>query len=567
MLQLNRLKVLAMSKDLENSFKSYLKFLSSIVASQADLSIPDEKVVDKWIEQSMPFVENSVKQKRFNLLRKYMYDHNSRWEQYINNLGNEIKDSILPSLAYDSSIPTSYLDLLKYFGGYFRNLSESPLKNIMQKSNVLNDPNVSKIFTYDINTTQDQAIKKATRLAEKILGKGADPNIPAATKKELRKKYADNDKMLDLIKEQTKAYSEIKNIYKQHLSNIVRRSGKPYLPVEQVKKQLAKEGIVRHTIPKGFVGNVGDDGSLYTTEGLKIQGVPNGSVRMNPDYDPKKDNTSVFLSDGDGTFKEEHGYYTVHYKDRGRKHKFETVEKVNEVIDKVREKWLKNLHRWTGDRANVASLMMEIMYNVSSRIGSEGAATDGKPTFGTSTWRVKHIKFDGDRAIIKYTGKKGQPLRHVLDPNKFPEHRLIIDRLKKLVKNKKPNDRVFTDNNGKPVTAPMVNAQLKAYGCPATAHKLRHVKGTRMAKKLFAKSPFDKRKNPPKQAEVDKWVKTTVEKIGKQLGHQVTKADGTKKVQWSTSMNNYISPSVVKDFYNRIGVHIPKFLEKLKEED
>lgn len=569
-LNFRRLRVLAMAQDKQDSFKNWLKFMLAVVSSQAEFNVPDKKIVDKWFEKGRDFASD-YNEKRYNLLRKYLYDHNDRYESYVNNMGMEIKDKILPAIQADDEISSDLLDLTNTIGGYFRNLSESPLNGIMKKSSILGDSNIGRAFTYDIEMSQDAAIKKAIKLASKILGKPVtEPRIDAAIKKKLKKKYAKNEKMLELIKEQTKAYTSINNIYKQHLANIVRASGKKYLPIEQVRSALKKKGVKKIGLPEGFVGMVDDNGSLYTIKGLKMAGCASGyPVEMNPEYDPDKDNTFVCSCDGNGTFAGSQRYYTENYKMKGRTHKYKLVEEADENIDEVREKWLKNLHRWTGDKKNVAALELEIVYNLATRIGSPAGKTDGKPTYGTSTWMKKHIHIDpsGKKALISYIGKKGQPQKHRLNAIEHPEHQLIIDRLKKLTKDKGPRDYVFTDNNGTRVGSSVVNAELKGYGSPATIHKLRHIKGSRLAKKVLAKSPFDNRKTPPKQSEVDKWVKKQIEKVGKQLGHQVTKADGTKKTQWSTSMQSYIRADIVKDFYKRINVHIPKFLEKLKTED
>jgi hypothetical protein len=547
-------KAEAMGKELVKPFESYLKLLTVFIGNDIDSTV-DKNLIKEYLKDSKPFIEEYLNTKRqIKLLEDIKEGRNGTgWSNSLGYLADELKDTALPELQTDNDISNDQLNYLKDVILYFKKGSE-PALNRIEKSvgRILKDPKLNKIFLYDVGT-QATPMKKLNSIVKKLTGKD-DYKIDAQTAKKVKQ---ENE---ELYKEYLKTRREVLEISKKAIANIVRSSGKPYVDVDKMRKALKSKGILIHNIPDGFEGNIGDDGSLYTTTGLKLQGIPLGSVHMNPQYDPNKDNSYVFWSDGDGTFKTQQRYYTLDYKKRGRAEKFEKVAKIADKLDSIRKKWLQPIINWKGDKKSVASLMLEIAYKYGARIGSASGMTDGKPTYGLSTWLGKHVKVEPNRIIIKYPGKKGMIQKHIIKNTGDKYDKLLFNHLKELVDEKGSKDYIFTDERGRHVSAGDVNSLLKQYGSKVSVHKLRHLKANNMFDKELEKFA----KKNPSQKDLEQFVKETALKVGKELGHQSTKSDGSIAVSPMTSLNNYVNPDRLKQFFKQYNQRYPKWLEKLK---
>lgn len=543
---------------IKSEIANFIKLLSVFVAYDNDLELADRKYIQDYIYKCNDFLKQYSDAKTVKLLLQYIVRdiRGDKWLEASEKMGNVVKQTA-EDIYNNSEVPNAYISILKDLGLYLRNQSEPAYKRIIKGISSLNDNNVNKMFIQKIDVKQDSQINQLKKIVKKLTGK-EDVKIDAATAKKVKAKNE------DLYKEYLKLRRETLETYKKTLANIIRSSGKPYLEVNKVLKLLKQKGIEVHTIPRGFEGFVGDDGSLYTTAGKHITGVPLGSVVMNPSYNPKTDNGYVFSSDGDGTFATSQRYYTDDYKQRARKVKYEKAQKFSGKLDTIRNKWLSALKRWTGDAISVAALMLEIAYRTSARIGGRGM-TAGKATYGLSTWQPRHLTIKPNEITIKYQGKKGMNQKHIIKADDNIS-KLIIKHIKELVEDKDKKDFVFTDDKGRHVSAVVVNQYLKSLGSPVTVHKLRTAAGTSLMQTLLDNSKWKKKKEI-NDRELEKWVKEQAIQVGKKLGHQSTTPDGKTKIVGTTAINNYINPQVIKNFYDDLGKHYPRWLEKLKTED
>lgn len=547
------------SSKLKSEVENFIKLLSIFIAYDNELDLTSRSNIQKYITDCNKFLIKHSDAKIIKRALQYMVRNirGEKWENICKNLGLSIKHTA-EDIYDNSDIPNSYISLLNDLGLYLRNQSEPAYKRITKGISILNDININKMFIQQVDTKQSSQISNLKKIVKKLTGK-EDVKIDAATAKKVRTKYE------DLYKQYLKLRRETLDTYKRTLLNIIRSSGKKYLEVNKVLRLLKQKGISVHTIPKGFEGFIGDDGSLYTVEGKHITGIPLGSVVMNPSYNPKTDNSYVFSSDGDGTFATSQRYYTDDYKQKARKVKYEKAKKFSGKLDTIRNKWLTALKRWTGDSTSVAALMLEIAYRTSARIGGRGM-TAGKETYGLSTWRPKHITIKPNEIKIKYKGKKGMLQQHTIKAEDNVS-KLIIKHIKELVQDKDKNDLVFTDDKGRHVNAIVVNQYLKSLGSPVTIHKLRTAAGTSLMQSLLDNSKW-KTKKEINDRELEKWVKEQAIQVGKKLGHQSTDAKtGKTKIVGTTAINNYINPQVIKNFYDDLGKHYPRWLEKLKTEE
>jgi hypothetical protein len=158
---------------------------------------------------------------------------------------------------------------------------------------------------------------------------------------------------------------------------------------------------------------------------------------------------------------------------------------------------------------------------------------------------------------ISYIGKDNITQKHVLKSAPSATNKLVVDYLVKLIKGKSKSTALwtYTAENGKEstVTAALLNKFLSEMGSPSTAHKFRHVIGTKTATEGFAKAP----KTFKDDASAIEYFKKIMMNVGKVLGHQ-----SGEKIAWSTAKDNYCSPTLMTDFFKSRGFKVPDFLHK-----
>jgi DNA topoisomerase IB len=233
---------------------------------------------------------------------------------------------------------------------------------------------------------------------------------------------------------------------------------------------------------------------------------------------------------------------------------------LSEHVDDFRKKWVKDLSN-PDPKTQAMAAMVEIIYLTQARIGGSSTNKEGEDRFGLSTLLVKHVKKTPKGMKFDYTGKKSTAQHHELVGNS-PTTRKVMSIISELTSGKKPDDLVFTIH-GKRILGSMVNRYLRSLGVPKgiTVHKFRHTAGTQLALNILKKSPFKKSEHPAQTA-VEKWVKEEMKAVGEILHHRTGTGD-KQKVTGMTAINAYISPEVLKSFFNNLGLRTPKWVPKL----
>lgn len=447
-------------------------------------------------------------------------------------------------------IPKIELDLIDRVRLYGLKASDNAYNFLAKNVGYLKEPGISKIFitetvdTSDVQTELRALVKKYTGKPGMILPQDQLSDFVARHKKS-GTRHADHDKYLKLRRELTAAY-------KARLASIVRASGKPYLPLRDVIAQLKSENVYNE-LPAQFVGNIGDDGKFYTTAGKLISTTISGEVRMNGTYDPQEDNGYVCeytppFAQGPTRA------YTVDFKQHRTAKKFSVVQNIAGKIEKLTEKWLKDLRKAPRTQQSCLATICELVYATTGRIGNANASTDGKQTYGISQLRVKHVKIGANRIDIKYPGKSGIMQHHIIQLN-TPRLKLLGQLLPKFVEDKKPTD-YLVNFKGKPFSGAQVNRYLLSLGFPEgfTIHKLRTARGTQMAYELLQKAPFTAGSDAKA---VNTWVENELLKVGTELGHM-----SGEKVTAATAIANYIDPGILDDFYRKINVRPSSKIQK-----
>lgn len=449
--------------------------------------------------------------------------------------------------------------------------SESAKKNIEMNVGILQNKLVSSLFAEDKNVSQIPFFDRVEQLVKLLGGEGKEGQyrLTVGEQKEAAAKGKKDPQFEELRQELLTLRREAWDAAKKWLRSYIRSNSddRGLTDYRKLRKQMKKKKLYIHNFAEGFNGFIDDKLALYTTEGLKINGSPNGGViRMNPQYDPKKDNAYVFMSDQQGAITTSR-YYTESYKAKATKSKFETVDKLGDSVKNLRKKWRSRIKtKKIKHKDFYPACILEIIYQCQARIGSSSgnSEVDGSriKTFGMSSIQCKHLRIVGKGVNISYPGKKGMKQIHKLENDMGKAMRIVIKFLEKRKKEGKPGESVFPGTRGiGPLPTSRVNDYLKRCGADAsiTVHKLRHLKGTQMMEKILEKHPWKKdSKNASSSGVVTKWLKVKALAIGKVLGHY-----SNGKVTPTTAIANYCKPAAMIELYQAASVPLPTAILKI----
>lgn len=480
------------------------------------------------------------------------------FDSALQDLGAEIK-RVTPILARSGNITVSRLDELKAFGLWMRTGSEAALRKIVQLS--ANHPMrwIPAFFAKDVGS-QKTYIKEIEKLVQKKFGGERRSDMTLEEAQQLR------DESPEEYKEYRKLRTAINNTWKDAVSTFVRQSGQYTVPIKDVLKFLESQNL-QHAWPAGFTGNVGADGSWYTSGGKRINGIP--SPTMFPKVEMKDENGdgAVFVAmtpaGTPGNY-----FYTVEYKKAKATKKFEAVQDLIGKIGTMRKAWGRFILQFDpNDPKCLASLLLELSYQFTSRIGSPA----NKSTRGLSTIIMSNVLKRADGGYrIRYNGKDDVLTTHEMRP---PTQGSIVERAltkafaELLLEDKAKDDYVFSikASNGKyRVLQPaIVNNQFRAFGAPqgVGVHKIRTLRGTKFMQDELEEL-FLKKKEFKDVKEFEATIDKLAKSVGKMLNHVRRTKDGGDQVTGTTALANYIDPSVLENAYEHYRIPIPRWLEK-----
>lgn len=474
-------------------------------------------------------------------------------KQFRRLIGSELKS--------DTSIDHQELEMVKALSTYLVSRSEGALKKAVQLLPALEERDLIDAFIFEAKS-QKEFVKPLQKI---VYAATKDKNRIALTAEEGQQLKASHPAV---YKEYLRLRKQFNQVWKDELRNLVFESKKKLIKFQDALDYLDQQGI-QHTLPRGFVGLIDANGKLYTVAGKGIAGLPGPgfSVQMNPDYNPKTDDSYVFTTINDATGARSQHVYTEDYRKQATQQKFEKVKNLDKVIDAVRKKWLVNVRKGGTTPEVVASTILELLYQFSARVGSTGNQAEGQNTYGISTLLGKHFKVNGNKVTISYIGKGGVKQIHQLDGSSA-ESKMLIRNIKELLEGKGPKDRVFTftGKSGRelPMTGALVNRYFQKLGSPVTVHKLRHVRGTRLFNELLAanEDKIFNAKKPLSEAQAVALFKKLATQVGEMLGH-VRGVGKQQKVTPATAIKSYLDPMVMIGFFEKLGYRPPKGLKEL----
>lgn len=296
---------------------------------------------------------------------------------------------------------------------------------------------------------------------------------------------------------------------------------------EREKKEQAFKNMTPQSHPNFFTSN---GKRLNTTRGM----LPNVEVQVNPEWDEKTDNTYYAKQINPKNGRPLH-FYTEDYIKRHDKIKFANNQRFNTLLPKIREKYNADL-KSDDPRNRVYSTAVALVDQAAMRIGNR--KSEGDDVRGLHNLQVQHVKMNGNKVTVAYTGKKKVAQKH-----EFQVSEPVKKNLNELMSGKGPEDSVFTwDKKGEQIRiAPTyVNRYLRhRLGSNVTVHHFRHHHGSLKAKEYLDK--IDPAKFSQKQ--VEQAVKDASLFASEYLGNTP-----------AVAKKHYIDPAIFEDFYARAGV-------------
>jgi integrase len=507
--------------------------------------------VDKYLESDLVSAITQMVKTR---------DHGMDLAPYVKSLRANLRAQVYS----DAKVSHQVIDNLRALTAYLSSRSEPAFRKLLGLSTQLGEKEISASLTVEAKS-QTEFLKPLERIVYAATKQRGRTTLTAEEGKSLKASHP------EVYREYLKLRRGFNLVWKDELRTLVNDSGRKAVSYQAARKALDSRGI-QNTMSDTFEGLVDASGTVYTKAGKRIPGLPGPGfvVKMNPEYDPKTDDTFVFTTLRETDGKTSQYVYTVDYRKTANKAKFEKVEELDKKIDAIRKKWMTFVKNGTNAKEpqTQASVILELLYQFSARIGSRGNKADGKDTYGLSTILVSNVKITGTKMRIAYLGKDAVKQVHLLDGS-TPEGKILVRLISQLIEGKGPKERVwdYESSSGRQVqmTGNMVNKWFTKLGAPpkVTVHKLRHVRGTRLFNELVSANEKKIFGGTPKtEAQSLEILKKLATQVGKLLGH-VRGVGGGQTATGATAITNYIDPAVQAQFFDRLGVRYPKYLDKL----
>lgn len=256
-----------------------------------------------------------------------------------------------------------------------------------------------------------------------------------------------------------------------------------------------------------------------------IQEVPANPARIAAKYQDKK---KVKSQDGGDTVLYEYGPRQVANRHR---EKAERIQKFRPKLSDLRAKVRKDLDSKVA-MTRLTALAVGLIDHTYERVGNaDSAETNGH--YGVTVWEVRHVRFNGDKAEIRYTGKSG--VKHV----KTVDNAKLVAALKATVKGKKPDARIFCEGDECVVTASDVNEYLEPYGITAKDLRGMHANDEvcEALRGLRSNGPDLPHARKEKDEILKAEFKKAIEQAAKAVGHEA-----------ATLRSQYLAPAIEKAY-------------------
>ena len=533
-----------------NSLHAFIKCLAIMAVSLTNKDVGGyREAFTQWLATAKPFLTKHGLYAEFKEEAKLFLQKKMEFDADDSAAVSGLLKTFIPAFQKDLSIGHEELALVRDIALFYRKDSDPAWKRISKNIALLRDPELNKEFLPEDDesetTYSDSTCRSMEKIVKALVNRSGDPILTLAEMRDLRETHP---------KEITR-YSELRKefvaAYRSNLQKFVRMRGTDLVDVKLARDFLTKKGC--NYIPNGFVGKINESGILHTRGDRAIKGFLMGEVVMNPAYDYKKDNTYVCSLKSNMTQQLRTGDFIAEKK----KERFEKVAEFAKSVEKYRKAWIRDLDA-LDDHTRLMATLTEAIFLTQARIGGNSTNKDDEDRYGMSTILVEHCKLMPNGLDIRYVGKKGTPQEHFIRTN-TPSGKKVVSLMKALMKGKKPNQPVFTER-GKMINGQTVNKYLRELGVPngISIHKFRHVLGSSLAIKILEGCPLERGVT---QSVAEKWIKDAFIPIGEMLKHRAGVGVAAKTVS-STSINAYVDPQLLKNWFSDLGLRVPKWVPR-----
>lgn len=266
------------------------------------------------------------------------------------------------------------------------------------------------------------------------------------------------------------------------------------------------------------------------------------AARVAAKYQNKKQ-----VDKADGSGKTTVYEYSKGQVDHRNREKAKRIEGLKGNISKLRSKVKSDL---TNDdpKTRLTALAISLMDETCERVGNDESAEE-RGHFGVTTLQAKHVKINGGKATLTYTGKSG--VKH----SKTVENSGTVSALKKALKGKSGDDTILCEGDDCIVRANDVNDYLKEYDI--TAKDIRGYRANDEMVKQLKEQRSKGKELPNDRKEKDEILKAefkkALEATAEVVGHES-----------STLRSQYLVPKL-EDSYVHDGTVMDKWDKKASD--
>lgn len=210
-------------------------------------------------------------------------------------------------------------------------------------------------------------------------------------------------------------------------------------------------------------------------------------------------------------------HYTESQIRRRNIQKSERVEALRKNIDRLRKKVREDL-KSEDEKIRTLALVIYVIDETKARVGNRESERE-RGHYGVTGLLKKHLRFEGDNAVFRYTGKSGVEQKKVITDKK------LIEELKTVSEGKNNEEPLFSYKRGTRqclLDSTAVSKYLEEFGVTAKDIRGYHanqemVKTLKALRRRSGRMPTDQKE---REETLDKEFKKALELVAKMLGHE-----------------------------------------------
>jgi DNA topoisomerase I len=242
------------------------------------------------------------------------------------------------------------------------------------------------------------------------------------------------------------------------------------------------------------------------------------------------------------------------WEEQNERFKFAVMVSLAKNRDRVERMLTSDLNRKQQDKKTVVAGIALMMLDTGMRVG--GGRGKGKTgatikrdsegnqsvvdTYGATTLQMNHLRFEGDKAILDYVGKKGMD-RHV--ETSTPK---VVEFLKKSAIGKSGTDRLF-EYDGEPISQKDISKRMKKFDPDYTPKVMRTLKANEVA----SNAGLDIIDRDIEIPDTPKKKEALIKKLIKEIGDKTSAVLGNES---AVALKNYINPKLVEAIMEEVGL-------------